>query len=85
MVEVPAGALRLAFGNPLPLQQLATLLPRVELPVLAFRRAIRAGQAFEPDRLLLAVPVRSIRELCRSGGANGVQRWCRHGHWEAGE
>ena len=33
----------------------------------------------------LSLPGTGVRELCRSGGANGVQRWCRHGHWEAGE
>ena len=85
-MKVPAGALRLASGTPCHCSNLPHSCLELSLLLLAFRRAIRAGQAFDASWVgMLVVPERSVRELCRSGGANGVQRWCRHGHWEAGE
>ena len=86
VVKVPAGALRPTRGSPCHRSNLPHSCLELSLLLLAFRRARRAGQAFDASMIgLLAVPERFVRELCRSGGANGVQRWCRRGHWEAGE
>ena len=85
VVTVPAGASP-SLWNLLPPQQLAYSRLELRILLLAASESLkgRPGRGQFVRRMLVG-PARSARELRLSGGANGVQSWCRHGHWEADE
>ena len=57
--------------------QLGVALPPQQLASSGISESQKGGPSLDASLVgLLAVPERFVRELCRFGGANGVQRWC---------